>query len=119
MTFTLDGKSLTVLSFGEDLEAVDFQWDTFESEAYKREIHVYGKVKTWTLECLETDVTWTNSAAKHLQTKLITGDAVTFVVAEGDLHAVSVSVKVLGVDIVYEEIADKNIRHFSLQLQEV
>ena len=110
---------MTVQSFEEGLEAVDFQWDTFENEAYKRDIYVYGKVKTWTLECLETDVTWTNSAAKHLQTKLITGDAVTFAVAEGDLHAVTTSVKVLGVDIVYEDVADKNIRHFSLRLQEV
>jgi len=118
MTITLNGKTLIVTDFQENVEAVSVQWDTWESGQYKRKYKAYGAVKTWTLECIEENVAWTNSAANDFQQKAESGDYVAFVVDEGNRHQINTNVYILNVDLRLDLVGTQNIRHFIIKLQE-
>jgi len=118
MTITLDGKTLNVTSFSESVEPVAVEWDTWENGQYKRKYKAYGAVKTWTLECIEENVAWTNSAAKQFQEKAASGEQVTFIVDEGTRHQINTNVYILNVDLILELVGTQNLRRFTIKLQE-
>ena len=119
MTITIDGKQLNVTHLSETVEAVTVESDDWRPEGYKRKIRTFGKIKRWTLDCIEKDIAWTNSVANHLQGLAESGTAVSFIVDEGDRHQVNTQVYVLNVQITLELVGSQNIRHFTVQLQEI
>ncbi len=119
MTITLDSKTLNVSSMDENVEVIAVFSDKWENEMYKRKVRVFGTVKTWSLTCFEDNVAWTNSVVKHLQEKAKIGDAVAFVVDEGNAHQINTNVYILGVSLSYAGGAMAvNHREFSITLQE-
>jgi hypothetical protein len=118
MAVTLDGKTLTIEegSFREVVRSVNVAWDAWENEAFTRKVKVLGSIRGWTFRCHENEsVTWTNSAAKYLQSKVGTDAAVNFTVSKGNLHSVNTDVYILIVDVSYEQ----KDRYFTITLQEV
>ena len=117
MTVSLDGKTLDVRGLDEDLEVVNSQWETWQNQTYKRKVKVLGIVRHWTLECVENNVAWSSSQVKSFEDTAAVGTTVTFVVTD-EVRVVNTSVYVLGVQIQVADLAGKNIRHFTLTLQE-
>jgi hypothetical protein len=117
MTVTLDGKTLDVKSLGEDFQAVNSQWDAWENQAYKRKLKVVGKVRQWTLDCVENNVAWASSQAKSFQDSATAGSTVSFSVTD-EVRVINTTVYILGVQIHVADLAGKNIRYFTLSLQE-
>jgi hypothetical protein len=118
MTITLDGKTLNVLSFGESIEVAGTQWDAWVNQGYDRKVKVYGIIRKWTLECVEDSVTWTNSLVNYFETIAQNGSAVAFTSDESLREITSTSVYVLGVELGLSDLGGKNIRKFTLTLQE-
>lgn len=118
MTVTLDGYSLTVNSIDDAVEAMASEWDGWENGDYTRKRTVFGKIRRWTLECVEKDVTWVNSAAKHFQEHVDDGACVAFVVSEGNRYSVNTSVYILDVQVTLELTGTANIRRFKVTIQE-
>jgi hypothetical protein len=118
LTITLDGKTLTVLSLSESVSVVGTQWDAWENEAYDRKAKIYGITREWSLECIEQDVTWTNSLVKYFGTVAQNGLAVAFVSDEPAREVSGTDVYVLGVDLDLTNLGGENIRKFTLKLQE-
>jgi len=118
MTITIDGKQLNVTHLTEAVEAVAVESDDWRSEGYKRKIRIFGKIRRWTLDCVEKDIAWTDSAANHLQQLAENGTAVSFVIDEGNRHQVNTQVYVLNVQVTLDLVGTQNIRHFIIQLQE-
>lgn len=113
----LDGKTLNVSHLTENMDAVATETDAWENEQYKKKLRVFGVVKTWALECYEENIAWNDSAVKHLQTKAKSGDAVSFVVDEGNIHQVNCNVYILSVNLTYEGGIPSH-RIFSISLHE-
>ncbi len=121
MTVTLDGYTLGVEDFDEDMNAVGVDYPAWENGAFLNKVKVYGSFRRWTLTCSETNVTWTNSAAKHLQTHLETGVPVAFAADEGDAHTVtSVNVYVKSLRVRYPKgfVTGSKYRRFTITVQE-
>jgi len=113
----LDGKTLNVLSFGEDARAVMSQWDAWVDGAYKRKVKVLGISRSWMLDCVENDVGWTNSQAKSFQETAAAGFTVTFSITS-EVRVINTTVYIIDVGIQVADLAGKNVRHFTLTLQE-
>jgi len=123
MAVTIDSKTLNVEGGGisESVKAVGSFVDRWENESYVKEAKIFGTIRSWTLKCYEDNVAWTNSVAKHLEDKARTGDPVSFVVDEGNLHQVSsTNVYILQVDVSYKKGAKASsfVRYFTVKLQE-
>jgi len=118
MTVTLNGKTLDVLEFGEGADPVQSHWDAWQNSAYKREIKVYGVEETWRLACVEKDVAWADSQPKSFEEAAEAGDPVAFVVTDEE-RAANTSAYILAVSVHFANLAGKNIRYFTLTLQEV
>ena len=119
MTFTIDSRNLTVTRFSEDVEVIKTEWDAWEDGAYKRKVKVCGTIRKWTLECIEENVAWADSAVKHLQDKAEAGNPVTWTINEGTTHSVNTDVYVLEVAVAYENTESlQDYRRFTLTLQE-
>jgi hypothetical protein len=117
MTVTLDGKTLDCKSFGEGAEVVASQWDAWVSSAFKRKVQVRGVVRAWTLDCVENGVAWASSQAKSFEDTAAAGTTVAFVVTD-EVRVISTTVYILAVAIQAADLAGKNIRYFTLTLQE-
>jgi hypothetical protein len=118
MTVTLDGKTLDCKQLSEDCAVISTQWDAWINSAYKRKLKVLGTVRTWTLHCMENGVAWTSSSAKSLENSAANGTTLTFSVTD-EVRIIGTSVYVLGVSIDAVDLAGKNIRYFTITLQEV
>jgi len=114
---TLDGKTLNVDAYRESLEAVDAQWDEWD-EGYKRRVRILGGIRTWTLECWETETTWANSQLKHFMDKLKAGEAISLVIKEDDETIVDTNVYILNITRRHVEAPSKRYRRFTIILQE-
>jgi len=117
MTVTLDSKTLDCKSLGEGAEVVASRWDVWVSGAFKRKVKVRGLVRTWTLDCVENSVAWASSQAKSFEDTAAAGTTVTFAVTD-EVRVISTTVYILGVAIQAADLAGKNIRYFTLTLQE-
>jgi len=118
MTVTLDGKTLDVKSFGENVEVMHAQWDAWISGWYYRRVKVRGIYRVWTLDCLENDVAWASSQVKDFEANAAWGTHLTFIVTD-EVRVINTIVMILGVQIHVADLAGKNIRYFTLTLQEV
>lgn len=114
---TLDGKTLDCKRLSEDYVAISVQWDAWVNAAYKRKIKVFGGARKWTLECVENGVVWASSSCKSFEDSLAAGSALTFAVTD-EVRVISTSVYVLDVSIDAADLGGKNIRYFTLTLQE-
>jgi hypothetical protein len=108
---------LTVLSFHEAFDTILAAWDAWESGVSKRKQKVYGVRRAFTLRCVEKDVAWSNCQAKNFQDTATAGTAVSFAITD-QIRVISTSVYITQVTIDAEDIAGKNIRRFSVMLQE-
>jgi len=117
MTVTLDSKTLDCKSMSEDFQTFRSEWDAWESQTYKRKVKVKGIIKRWTLDCVENGVAWASSQAKSFEDTAAAGTSVTFAVTD-EVRVINISVYILAVQIYVADLAGKNIRHFSLTLQE-
>lgn len=117
MAVTLDGKTLDCKSLGEGFEVVARQWDAWINGAFKRKVKVRGIVRAWTLDCVENGVAWASSQAKSFEDTAAAGTTVTFAVTD-EVRVISTTVYILAVAIQAADLAGKNIRYFTVTLQE-
>ncbi|MCP8309921.1 MAG: hypothetical protein L6N96_03715 [Candidatus Methylarchaceae archaeon HK02M2] len=61
--------NMNFTNFTKNLLAVATQRDVWEKQQYKVKLRVFRIMKSWTLKCKEKGISWTDSAAKHLQEK--------------------------------------------------
>jgi hypothetical protein len=118
MTVTLDGKTLDCKQLSEDCAVINTQWDAWVSSAYKRKVKIFGLCRKWTLHIVENGVAWASSCCKSFQDTAAAGTTVTFAVTD-EVRVINTSVYVLGVSIDAIDVAGKNIRYFTMTLQEV
>ena len=117
MTVTLDGKTLVCKRLAEGCAVVATQWDAWVNAAFKRKVKAYGVVRVWTLECVENGVNWFSSQAKSFEDSEATGTQLAFSV-DDQVRVISTNVYVMTVNIDAVDLAGKNIRYFTLTLQE-
>jgi hypothetical protein len=117
MTVTLDGKTLDCKHLAEDCAVINTQWDAWVSSAYKRKVKVLGICRKWTLDVVENNVAWASSSCKSFQDSGLAGTVLTFNV-DDQVRVISTSVYILDVRIDVADLAGKNIRIFTLTLQE-
>ncbi|MEM2921748.1 MAG: hypothetical protein QXF26_05460 [Candidatus Bathyarchaeia archaeon] len=121
MTVTLDGYTLLVESFEENMDAVAAEYPAWEDSSLVNKFKVYGSYRRWTLTCSELDTDWTSSAANHFQSHLESGEPVVFTVDEGDTHQVSsVNVYIRSLKITYPKgfVTASKHRRFTITIQE-
>jgi hypothetical protein len=118
MGTTLDGQSLTVTKWGEDVSVQASQWDAWSGSSYKRKLKVYGIVRTYTVDCIENAVAWASSLANRFETTAQNGSTVVFYSDQAVRPVSNVYVYVLKVSWTLENTAGKNVRKFTLTLQE-
>lgn len=119
MSVSLDGQSLIVTDWEEELELLSTSFDKWEDGVAKRKIAVHGFVRSWKLECVEQDVAWSSSRVKYFEEKAAAGTTIAFVSSLTVRAVSSTNVKVLRVGFCASEVAAQNIRSFSLELLEV
>lgn len=117
MAVTLDGKTLDCKSLGEGFEVVASQWDAWISGAFKRKVKVRGIVRNWALDCVENGVAWASSQAKSFEDTAAAGTTVAFAVTD-EVRVINTTVYILAVAIQAADLAGKNIRYFTVTLQE-
>ncbi len=87
MTIVIDGQTMPVRSGLDEGEVtIRSEWDAWENEEYHRKVRTIGTVRTWTINCREKNVEWSNSLVKHLKEKMRAGDVVALVIDEADRH---------------------------------
>jgi hypothetical protein len=115
---TLDGITLTVTKWDEGLDLVRFEWDTWTGGTSKRKVKTYNIVRTYIINCIEQDVTWTNNIANHFEATALSGATVIFY-SNTTLRPVNnVSVYVKKVNCTLENLGTQNVRKITLTLQE-
>ena len=117
MTVTLDSKTLNCKHIHEDFIVAHSQTNAWVSGAFKRKVKPYGVYRVWILNVVENGVAWTSSDCKSFQDSAAAGTALTFVVTD-EVRVISTSVYVLGLSIDAVDLAGKNIRYYTLTLQE-
>jgi len=117
MTVTLDGKTLDALSLAESFEVINTQWDRWEGGEAKRQVKARGVVRVWTLRLVENGTAWTSSQAKSFEDSGKAGTQLAFAVTD-EVRVISTNVYVLGLMIDAMDLAGKNIRYYTLTLQE-
>lgn len=118
MATTLDGKTLTVTKWGENVQTVASQYDAWVSSAYKRKVKVYGIIRGYSIDCVEQNVVWASSLANYFEQTALNGTSVVFFSDQAVRPVSSVSVYVLNVSWTVENVGGQNIRRFTLTLQE-
>ena len=118
MAVTLGTKTLNCIRISEESEVKGSSRDTWENSEYKRRLSVIGLLRKWTLDCVEKDVDWSESAAKYLREQAAQASKLDFTVDLGDLYAVNTQVQVLGCNLRLPAIGKANVRHFTVKLME-
>jgi len=115
---TLDGKTLTVTKWGENVQTVASQYDAWVSSTYKRKIKVYGIIRGYSIDCIEQNVDWATSLANYFEAVALAGNSVILFSDASVRPVASVTVYVLNVAYTLENLGGKNIRKVTLTLQE-
>jgi hypothetical protein len=118
MNVTLGVKTLTVRRISLDWEVKGSLYDAYEEGAYKRKLYALGLLRKWTLDCIEKDVAWNDSAAKYAEEKAAAGEKLIFTVSGSSRYAVDTNVYVLACIVNFEAVGAQNIRTFTITLQE-
>lgn len=116
---TLDGQSLNVTDWAEELSLLSTSFDKWENGSAKRKLTVHGYVRSWTLECIEQDVAWASSRVKYFEEKAATGAILAFVSSLTVRNVSSTNVKIVRLTFSAKDLATQNIRIFSIELQEL
>jgi hypothetical protein len=119
LSVTLDGQSLNVTDWAEDLQLLSTSFDKWENGSAKRKLTVHGYVRSWTLECIEQDVAWASSRVKYFEEKAAAGAILAFASTLAVRNVSSTNVQVVRVSFSANDLANQNVRIFSLELQEV
>ena len=110
---------LTPVDVGEDYELISSEWDAYENESYIRKLAVLGQKRAWRITCIEKNVPWGYSAYKYLQYKAWKGEPVYFKARLNSRYETEeVEAYITGLELNIPNIADKNIRRFSVILKE-
>jgi len=117
MTVTLDGKTLDVKSFHEDFLVVNAQSDVWVLGEYTRKVSVRGVIRKWNVQCVENAVNWASSQAKSFQDTGTAGTTVTFAITD-QVRVLSTTVYILAMTIDAQDLAGKNVRRYTVSLQE-
>lgn len=119
MTVTVGSATLNVTGFTESSEFVGPEWYKWENQTLKRKKTVYGRKRTWTLECIEKDVAWADSDAKYLEEQGAQGNILSFTMDLGNRYQISnIDIYIDSVEITMEQVGSQNIRHFTVTLKE-
>jgi hypothetical protein len=118
MSVTLDSQSLNVVNWEEGLTSLSAMWDKWQNGACKRNITVFGYVRTFKLDCVEQDVAWASSLVKYFEEKAAAGTALAFASTLAVRNVSSTNVKITSVGFSAVDVAAQNLRSFSLELQE-
>jgi len=119
MTITLGSKTLTCthIHVGSDIRAAE--WDSWENQTWVIKRRVYGLKRVWTLDCIEKNVSWTDSAAKYAREQAEQGNMVQLAIDEGDRYSLTATnVYVLTVDLRLDLVGTQNIRRFTIKVKE-
>jgi len=108
-----------VTDWAEDLSLLSTSFDKWENGSAKRKLTVHGYVRSWTLECIEQDVAWSSSRVKYFEEKAASGAILAFVSTLVVRNVSSTNVQVVRVNFSANDLANQNVRSFSLELQEV
>lgn len=120
MGTTLDGQSLNILKWAEDVTTIAGQFDSWSSGSGSvvRKLVAYGIIRTYTLDCVEKDIAWASSQVLQFENDASAGTSVTFFSDAALRNVSNVNVKVMGVSVTMEKLGLQNIRYFTVKLQE-
>ena len=119
MAPTLGTQTLQIQKWQEDIVPTQSLYDKWTGGTCVRTKVVYGYVRTYTLDCIEQNVSWANSLANYAEQQLQSGAQLAF---SSDLAIRPVSstyVTVEDVNWTEENVANQNIRIITLTLMEV
>ena len=119
MSVTLDSQTLNVVNWKESLVPLSSVFDKWEDGTAKRNIAVFGFVRTFKIDCIEQDVVWVSSLVKYFEEKAAAGTALAFASTLAVRNVSSTNVKIMSVGFSAVDVAAQNLRSFSLELQEV
>jgi hypothetical protein len=119
MSVTLDGQALNVVDWNENLVPLSTMSDKWENGTCKRDMAVYGYVRTFKLDCVEQDVAWASCLVKYFEEKAAAGAILAFASTLAVRNVSSTNVKITGVGFSASDVAAQNVRSFVLQLMEV
>ncbi len=119
MSVTLDSQTLNVVNWEENLALLSTMFDKWSSGTAKRNMAVFGYVRTFKLDCVEQDVAWASSLVKYFEEKAAAGAALAFASTLAVRNVSSTNVKITSVGFSAVDVAAQNLRSFSLELQEV
>lgn len=94
--------------------------DEWEEETYTRQVNVIGAFRRFLIHGFEEAVSWPSSNVKHWEEAAAAGDAVTLTIVDGNMHSLSVPVKIIGVDwdLNLSVHTEDPVRDYVLELQE-
>lgn len=119
MSVTLDSQTLNVVNWEESLVPLSAMWDKWENGTCKRNMTVFGYLRTFKLDCVEQDVAWASSLVKYFEEKAATGALLAFASTLAVRNVSSTNMKLTSVGFAAVDVAAQNLRSFSLELQEV
>lgn len=117
-TITLGTKTVNVVGLRESLAVIGLQYDVWQNQLCRRQVVVYGASRDWSMDCVEKDVAWADSAANYLMGVASAGSAISFT-SDDPRRPINSSVNVLSLLLTLQLTGTVNLRHFSLQLHEV
>ena len=91
---------------------------TWENGAFTLQRELQGQIREWTIECIEEDVPWTRSSALYAAERTLLEGAVPFAVRSEVLALEETNVKLRNLEIHLEPLGNKNVRKYTLTLQE-
>jgi len=117
-TITLGTKTLNVIGLRESLGVIGLQYDLWQNQVCRRQVVVYGGTRDWSVDCVEKDIAWADSAVNYLMGVASAGTAISFS-SDDPRRPISCNVNILSVLLTLELTGTVNLRHFSLALHEV
>jgi hypothetical protein len=115
---TLGGKTLSLRGLTETVAIIGLQYDNWQNQVCSRKTVVYGATRKWSLDCVEKDVQWAESAAAYLMGVASSGSAISFI-SDDPRRPIESSVNVLKVTLTLQLTGTVNVRHFNVELHEV
>ncbi|MCW4002422.1 MAG: hypothetical protein NWE95_00710 [Candidatus Bathyarchaeota archaeon] len=119
MSVSLDSQTLNVVNWDESLVPLSSMFDKWDNGTAKRNLTVFGYVRTFKIDCVEQDVAWASSLVKYFEDKAAAGTLLAFVSTLAVRNVSSTNVKITGVSFSAVDVAAQNLRSFTLELQEI
>ena len=91
---------------------------TWENGAFTLQRELQGQIREWTIECIEEGVPWTRSSALYAAERTLLEGVVPLAVRSEVLALEETNVKLRNLEIHLEPLGNKNVRKYTLTLQE-